>query len=55
MTKHRGEDVLQQGQDVFVGLKETSHLLQLHYSLVRALSNYRERNKESTGKEKARN
>lgn len=60
MAKHRSEDILQQGQDMLIGLKETSHLLQLHYSWVWSLRNYiekidRAREKRGKKKNKAKN
>lgn len=37
VTEHGGENVLQQGQDVLVGLEQTPHGLELHHLRVRAL------------------
>lgn len=40
MTEHGGENVLQQGQDVLVGLEQTPHCLQLHHLCVWALCDW---------------
>lgn len=40
VTKHGGENVLQEGQHVLVGLKQTPHGLQLHHLRIRALCNF---------------
>lgn len=40
VTEHGGENVLQQGQDVLVGLEQTPHGLQLHHLRVRALRDW---------------
>lgn len=44
VTEHRGEDSLQQRQDVFVRLEQAAHRLQLHHSAVRTFSNWDEHN-----------
>lgn len=40
VAEHGGENVLQQGQDVLVGLEQTPHGLQLHHLCVRALCDW---------------
>lgn len=41
VTKHGGENILQEGQDVFIRFKQTPHGLQLHYLWIRTLCNWR--------------
>lgn len=41
VTKHGREDILQEGQDVLVGFKQTPHGLQLHHLWIWALCNWR--------------
>lgn len=40
MTKHGGENVLQEREDVLVGLEQTPHGLQLHHLRIRPLCNW---------------
>lgn len=37
VTKHGGENILQEGQDVLIGFKQTPHGLQFHYLWIRTL------------------
>ena len=39
VAEHGGEDVLQQGQDMFIGLEQTPHRLEPRHAVVGALSN----------------
>lgn len=40
VTEHGGENILQEGQDMLVGFKQTPHGLQFHHFCIWALCNW---------------